>query len=257
VIAFAVALALSHLEPLGLDAERAVRLEALFRAELELLAGAPLPTGAAIDAALAADPALRGCTGQPECLAALGRRLGAQRIVSGNVGALGDSYVVNLKLVDVERRVELRRVSERLSGSPDQLIEAVRIAAYRLVAPEKLRGSLAVLSDVPGASVTVDGQPAGRTPLGGPLDGLAVGAHQVRLEADGFAPFASQVDVRFQKTSELVVRLGGGRPVAEAPRAGTSPWVWVAVGAGAVLVGALVGRALASDSVIDCTHGCK
>jgi hypothetical protein len=256
MILFVVALALSHLEPLGLDAERANRLEALFRAELELLAGAPLPSGAAIDAALAADPTLRACTGQPECLAALGRRLGAARIISGNVGALGDSFVVNLKLVDVGRRVELRRVSERLSGSPDQLIEAVRVAAYRLVAPEALRGSLAVLSDVAGASVLVDGQPAGRTPLEGPLDGIAVGTHQVRVEAEGFAPFASPVDVRFQKTSELVVRMGGpGRPAPEAPHARPSPWVYVAVGAGAVLVGALIGRALASESVVDCTHG--
>ncbi len=251
-----VALALTHLEPLGLDAERAARLEALFRAELERLEGAPLPSGAAIDAALAADPALRGCTGQPDCLAALGRRLGVARVVAGNVGALGDSYVVNLKLVDVERAAELRRVSERLTGSPDQLIDAVRVAAYRLVAPEALRGALAILSDVPGAAIILDGKPAGRTPLKGPLGGLAIGPHRLRLEADGFAPFASAVDIRFQKTSEVVVRMVvtpglAGRP-APAPARALSPWIYVAVGVGAVVVGALVGRALAPSAVVDC-----
>lgn len=247
-------LALVPLEPLGLDAERALRLEALFRAELERLAGAPLPARAAVDAATAA---LGGCGGEPACLAAVGRKLRVGKVVAGNIGELGDSYVVNLKLIDVERAAEERRVSERLRGSSDDLIEAVRVSAYRLVAPDDVRGALAVLSDVRGAEVFVDDKPVGRTPLGRPLAGLAVGPHALRLEAPGFTPFATQIDVHFQKTSEVLVRLADGAIGAPAPpprgRPWTaSPWTWAAVGVSAAVVGFLVGRALVSDHVVDC-----
>jgi len=249
-----------HLEPLGLDAERALRLETLFRAELDKLSGAPLPSRAVVDTLLSHDAALRGCNGEAPCLAAIGKKLGVGTVVAGNVGALGDSFVVNLKLVDVERATELRRVSEKLSGSPDQLIDAVRVAAYRLVAPDELRGALAILCDVRGADVVLDGARRGRTPLRAPIAGLAVGPHQLRVEADGFSTAASEVDVHFQKTSEVVVRmipatpLPGQTPAKEAPRSWyNSPWTWAAVAVVAVGAGVLVGRALGSDHSIDCT----
>jgi hypothetical protein len=256
-------LALLRLDPLGLDGERALRLEALFRAELERLRGAPLPARTTVEAALARDPTLRGCTGEPPCLAALGRALGVAQVVTGNVGALGESYVVNLKLVDVARAVELRRVSETLAGSPDQLIDAVRVAAYRLVAPEALRGTLAVLCDVSGASVLVDGKPVGVTPLPAPVADLTVGRHELRLEAPGLSSAVTSVEVRFQKTTEVVMHLSGpltpAQPVtptgSEAPsRWYHSPWAWAAVGVGALAVGALVGRALASERTVDCAR---
>jgi len=253
------ALGFLRLEPLGLEAERALRLEALFRAELERLSGAPLPPRSTVEGVLVRDAGLRGCTGEPVCLAAIGKRLGVAEVVAGNVGALGDSFVVNLKLVDVEHAAEVRRVSERLSGSPDQLIDAVRVAAYRLVAPEELRGTLAVLCDVRGADVMVDGKKLGRTPLPAAIAGVAVGTHELRLEADGFTTSVASVDVHFQKTSEVVVRMIAATPLpghptkTEAPsRWYNSPWTWVAVGAGAIVVGALVGRAVASDGTIDC-----
>ncbi len=244
-------IALLPLEPLGLDAERALRLEALFRAELERLAGRPLPARDALER----DPALVTCSGEPACLAAAGRRLGVSEVVAGNIGELGESYVVNLKLIDVEHAVEVRRVSERLRGRPDELIEAVRVAAHRLLRPDEVRGALAVLSDVP-ATVTVDGRPAGRTPLARPLGGLTVGTHAILVEAPGHAPFATSVEVHFQKTSEVVVRLdpsGPGLPAEPSRRSLlASPWTWVAAGAAAIVVGVLVGRAFADDDVVDC-----
>jgi hypothetical protein len=245
--------ALVRLEPLGLDAARAAGLEALFRAELERMLGAPL-------APRPADDLVRACSGEAACLTAIGRRLGVERVVWGNVGELGDSYVVNLKLVDVERGVEERRVAETLRGSADELIEAVRVAAYRLLAPEKVRGAIAVESDARGARVSVDGRRVGTTPLAGPIEGLEVGAHVVRLDADGMAPFSAEVTVRFQKTSVLAATLAAVDPRAAGPvaprRRGAlaSPWTWAAVGAAAIVVGVVVGRALASDGVIDCAR---
>jgi hypothetical protein len=83
--------------------------------------------------------------------------------------------------------------------------------------------------------------------------------------ADGYVPFEQKVDVRFQKSTRVVVRLaaqgsvtgvsGLARPATRpAPEPWyTSPWAYAAVGAAAVLVGATVGWALAKDDVLDCT----
>ena len=248
--------ALYRLDPLGLDAERALRLEALFRAELERMNKMPLPSRTTIEATLAKEPGLRGCGGEPACLGALARKLDAEQIVAGNVAQLGDSYVVNLKLVDAKGN-EIRRVSEPLRGSADDLIEAVRVAAYRLVRPQELKGSLAILCDAPGANVVLDGKSVGKTPLVRPLEGIDVGKHTLKLEARGYTTFESPVDVRFQKSSEVVVRLlligGPLEPLPEAPTPWyASPWMYAAVGAGAVVLGFFVGRALATDSTIDC-----
>jgi hypothetical protein len=248
-------LALLRLEPLGLDAQRAENLDALFRAELERVAGGRIVSRATVEKTLDGAPDLRACTGAPACLSAIGRALGVRRVVWGSVGELGDSYVVNLKLVDAARGVEERRVEGTLRGSADDLIEEVRVAAHRLLAPEAVRGAVAVESDVRGARVLIDGRQVGRTPLARPVGDLSVGAHALRVEADGYQPFATDVQVRFQKTSEVAVRLAadGAAPRPRPRRTWiSSPWTYAAVGAAAVIAGVLVGRALAADPVLDC-----
>lgn len=256
--------ALVRIEPLGLEPELVARLESLFRAELERLEGAPLPPRRDVDKVIAGDANTRACTGEPDCLAAIGKKLGVQAVVFGTVGALGDSYVVNLKLVDVATGKEIRRVEEPLSGSPDELIEAVRVAAYRLYAPDRLKGAMAVLSDVAGAQVFLDGKAVGRTPLAAPVGNLEVGKHQLRITAKGYTDFISEVEVRFQKTTQVVVNLvrakdPGAGPIVPngTPRDAPVPWyasnwAYVGFGVGAVAVGVIVGLALSNHDVVDC-----
>src|SRR5262249_20438221 len=153
------------------------------------------------------DARLTNCTGEPDCLAAIGRGLRASQIVVGNVGGLGDSYVINMKIVDVHSTKELRRVSEPLHGDPDLLIEEIRVAAYRLVAPEKVRGSLAILSDARGARIFIDGNPVGVTPVVGAISGLQVGDHSLRIAKEGYADFLRPITIRFQKTTQVIVRM--------------------------------------------------
>src|SRR5262249_38582783 len=141
----------------------------------------------------------------------------------GNVGELGESYVVNLKLVDVDSKAEVRRISEPLRGNPDELIERVRVAAYRLAAPHLLKGSLSILSDVQGATVMLDGRVVGETPLK-TIPNLEIGTHKLRLDADGYTPFAGDVEVRFQKTSEVVVRMLAAPSRPGKPRGRKAPW---------------------------------
>jgi hypothetical protein len=251
------------LDALGMDAERVGRLETLFRMELSRLAGHQVLSPRQIEESLRGSK-LRSCSGDTECLAAIGRKLDVDIVLAGNVAALGESYVINIKAVDARTGAELRRIaSDPLRGNPDELIEAVRIAAYRLLAPEHLVGSVMILADVAGATVLLDDRPVGKTPLPAPLGQLSLGEHRLSVRADGFSTFSDTVSVRFQKTTRVLVRLGAGAdagplrapapaPVRDHRRWYNSAWFYAGVGVTAAVVGAFVGYRLSRTEVVDC-----
>jgi hypothetical protein len=256
--------ALFRLDPLGIDPQIVDQLQHILRNELQRVVGRELPSERAVLDVIAANPKLAACTADPTCLAPLAKALHVTRVVSGNVGGLADSYVVNLKLVDDTGR-ELRRVTATLSGSPEELIDEIRVAAFRLVAPERLVGNIAILSDVPGANVMLDGVDVGKTPLAGPLVNLPMGVHKLAVEREGFSSFAEDVPVRFEKTTQVVVRqnaMNAAARKAERRRraAGETPvyarwWFWAAMAGSAVATGVAVGFGVPKQHVIDCANG--
>jgi len=256
-------------DALGMDEERVIKLESLFRNELERLSGRPGPTRRLVLETVRSKR-FRRCAGESACLAEIGKHLETDLVVAGNVAALGDSYVVNIKAIRVADGQEINRTaSDPLRGNPDELIEAVRIAAYRLLAPKELLGSITLLADVDGATVILDGKIAGTTPLAGPIPRLSLGTHKLSVTREGFSSFARDVEVRFQKTTKVVVRLAtsaGGTQVPAGALAGgsvgsadhpwyTSTWFIVGVGVVAITAGALVGHSLGKTDVIDCSGG--
>lgn len=256
--------ALFRLDPLGIAPEIVDQLQHILRVELQRVVGHELPSERAVNDAVAQNPRLAACTADPACLAPLARVLKVSRVVAGNVGGLADAYVVNLKLVDDGGR-ELRRVTATLTGSPEELIDEIRVAAYRLVAPERLVGSIAILSDVPKATVTLDGVVVGQTPLPAPLDHLPTGVHKLAVEREGFTPFAEDVPVRFEKTTQVVVRQNAMSPAArraERRRRGaqelpiyTRWWFWGAMAVSAAVTGIAIGYGIPKQGVVDCAKG--
>ena len=259
-------IAVWRIDALGMPPELVARLETLFRMELDRLATRPLPTRLQIDKAIGTG-ALASCSGDDKCVADIGKKVGVDVMVAGSVAALGDSYILNIKAVDVATGKQIRRIAtDPLRGSPDELIEAIRVAAYRLLAPDQLHGSIVVLTDLVGADVSLDDKPMGKTPLPAPLAKLPLGTHTLKVVAPGYQPFEDKVEVRFQKSTRVVVRLvttdvpltGTGpvptHVVARAPHHWyTSTWTYIAVGAGAILIGGIVGHELGKPTVIDCT----
>lgn len=245
-------IAVWRFDALGIEPALVAQLEALFRSELDRLATTPLPSRREIERKIA-EP-LSSCTGEAKCLATIGKRLGVEVMVAGSVGSLGDNYLLDIKVVDVATAKQLRRITtDPLRGTPDELIESVRVAAYRLLAPEQLHGSIVILSDLIGGEVSIDGKRVGQTPLPAPVSKLALGPHTVRVSARGYVPFEEKVEVRFQKSARVEVRLvvdlsaGAPPPLPEkpAPRSWYArPWVMVAIGVGAVVTGAIIGQRL-------------
>jgi hypothetical protein len=256
-------IAVWRIDALGISTELVVRLEALFRMELDRLATRALPTRLQIDKTIAGERDLERCGGEDRCLAAIGKRLGVDVMVTGSVAALGDSYILNIKAIDVGRAAQIRRIAtDPLRGSPDELIDSIRVAAYRLLAPDQLHGSVHVLSDAIGAAVSIDGKPRGMTPLPAPLTRLPLGEHKLKVESAGYLPFEETVVVRFQKSTRVVVRLapkvdtgpaGPPRTVHRAHRPWyTSKWAYAGAGVTAIILGVALGRALATPGEIRC-----
>ncbi|MBI5490286.1 MAG: PEGA domain-containing protein [Deltaproteobacteria bacterium] len=129
---------------------------------------------------------------------------------------------------------------------------------------------------VDGAQVTVDGLPAGTTPLADPL-AMLPGSHDLGVEAAGYEPYRVQVTVSAGERRQLaatlvavVVPIGPPEGPVEGPVEPESPdeeggvssaWFWSAVGvAGALAVGgAITGGLVLSkqsdfDSAVDRWH---
>jgi hypothetical protein len=262
-ITYAGGLAIFRIDPLGVDPQIVSRLEGLLRIELSRLADSAMPSPRQITDMLRKYSDLQNCTGEVGCLVRIGRLLNVDRIISGNVGGLADNFVVNLKIVDVSKRKELRRIQEPISGQPDQLIEAVRVAAYGLVAPERLRGALVVLADQPDAEVYLNGKLMGRTPLK-PLHALPVGNYILRVTKEGYTEVLQDVRVRFQKSAQVLVKLQPpkvatkGKTIKKRLRRPypwyTRWWFWTAVGVVAAGIGAGLGVAIGGqDTGVDCS----
>jgi hypothetical protein len=250
--------ALTRLDALGLPPEIVAQLEGILRVELERVIGRRLPSRIDVERASATRPELAECTADPACLKPLARALKVSRIVAGNVGGLADSYVINLKLVSDDGR-ELERVAATLRGSPDELIDEVRVAALRLIAPERLVGAIAILSEVPGATVGLDGNWVGQTPLVGPLAGLSVGTHRLTVERLGYSPFAEDVPVRYEKTTQVVVRQVAVTDAARRELARARPkliyerwYFWTGAAAAAVGAALAIGFAVPKQQVAHC-----
>jgi TolB-like protein len=258
------AVAMIGFDALGMDEERVQRLETLFLKELERLTGKRVPNRRSV---ARLKKKLRNCDGGNKCLGAIGKALSVDFVVSGNVASLGDSYILNIKAVASKSGAELRRIeSDPLRGQPDELIDAIRVAAYRLLAPDELVGSITVLADRAGAVVELDSKVIGKTPLTKPIEGLTLGEHQLRVSAGEFGEFSSKVRVRFQKATRVVVNLVDLRVKADPdPNAGLhlvnqdrpkrwyqKTWFLASAGVGVGVLGAIIGYTLAKTDIISC-----
>lgn len=253
-------IAVWRFDALGIQPELVSQLETLFRNELARLSKIPPASRRDIERAVTTDQ--QQCTGEEKCLAAIGKKLGVDVVVTGTVGALGTNYVLNIKAVDIATGKQLQRIqSDPLRGSPDDLIEGVRVAAYKLLAPEQLHGSLQVQTDIVGAEVRIDDKAMGKTPMPnqGVMSKLALGKHKLRVKAPGYDPFEDEITVNFQKVSQVEVRLllskdilgtGKFRQVERKPFY-THPIFVGGVFLTAILVGALVGKAIGEPTCIN------
>jgi hypothetical protein len=142
-------------------------------------------------------PQLRACEGDAGCLAELASLVGAQIVISGEVGGLGESKVVYLAAN--ENGVELRSTTLAVGGTSD----GPAGAAARLLEPESYRGTLKLAIDVTGATVYVNGTKVAPSPAGELA--LPVGTQAIRVTHPEYHDFVRFLEVEYGRTTPVAV----------------------------------------------------
>jgi hypothetical protein len=145
---------------------------------------------------------LSSCDGDPACLKDVGTLVSADLVVFAELGGLGDTQIVYLKLIDAKSGKEVRvariDVSALLAGGG-------KSAAIRLLDPTKYVGTMNVDVDVAGASIYVNGKLVGKSPVAPQT--LGVGTHALRVTHPEYRDFVRFVDVEFDQPAPVKVEL--------------------------------------------------
>jgi hypothetical protein len=169
------------------------------------LPGTKLVTSQAVSIAIdrAKKPQLKQCEADAACLTELGKLVGAELVVTGEVGGLGDSRVVYLKVTDVAAGRELR--STTLAVGAEQKDDSPSGAAVRLLDPDKYRGNVKFNFDVQGATVLVNGT---KVQLSATKElALPVGTQAVTVTHPQYHNFVKFVDVAYGKVTPVDVNM--------------------------------------------------
>lgn len=200
-------------------------------------------------------PQLKACEGESACLAELGRLVGAQIVIAGEVGGLGDAKVVYLGATDVAAGKELRSTTLAVGSAP-QADGGPQGAVVRLLEPDRYRGTLRFALDVGGATVYVNGSKAQLSGTG--ELSLPVGTQAVRVTHPEYHDFVRFIDVPYARTTDVPVQMQQypivrrdlqGKPVSSDRIIYIEPpWYrrWYVVGAAAVGLAVVTGIVVAA-----------
>ncbi|MGE0547289.1 MAG: PEGA domain-containing protein [Kofleriaceae bacterium] len=170
---------------------------------------AALPGTRVVSAAKVADaikrskkPELKTCERNPSCLSDIGKLVGANVVIDGEVGGLGDSKVVYLGATDVGTARELRSTTLSVGAGSDGGAPA---AVVRLLDPDRYRGTVRFAIDVSGATIYVNGTKASLSKTR--ELSLGVGTQAVRVTHPEYHDFVRFIDVSYGKTSDVQVSM--------------------------------------------------
>lgn len=186
----------------------------------------------------AAGKTLEQCEGQ--CAVDTGRLIGADIVIGGRISRIGKTFAISMQMYETASG-ELTGGEDVSAKTEDELLAALEAAAGKLVAslgagparavepppaatggPAPARaqqGVLKIVSTPAGAKVSIDGDPAGATPLTVKRD---AGSYVVSIELAGFAPVSKQVDVEAGKAAvlnETLLQAAGYLEIAVSPDA--------------------------------------
>ena len=199
--------AVSPLSTLGAEDTSASTKKAIGQIEAALAA---LPGTKVVPSSQVADaikkakkPQLKACEGDAGCIAEVGKLVGAQIVIAGEVGGLGEAKVIYLGATDVATAKELRSTTLSIGkeGTGGDGGGATG-AAVRLLDPDSYVGTVHFTIDVSGATVFVNGT---SVKLSNGTLPLRVGTQAVRVTHPEYRDFVRFVDVGYGKTTEVSV----------------------------------------------------
>lgn len=142
------------------------------------------------------DSEVARCAGEAMCIGAIGEQLDAQEVLLVGVSQFGD-VIISLQRIDAQKGQAGARLAESLPPDSEVSDEQALTWLRQLFPPEVFRryGSIAIVADESGATVTLNQEASGKTPLQAPLKVRAPGTYALKVSKSGFLPFEARVDV--------------------------------------------------------------
>lgn len=196
----------------GVSADAIDSISGYITSEVERLSGQKIISEADIRTILQGEETRQKCgVTDTTCQVEIGAALGVPEVVSGDLGRLGDFWMLNLRRINVRKADALKRVSRKIRGDINALIEALpgamaelfdhvepvpapvvaKIAKPKTEAP-KISGKLNVTTEPIGAEVRLNGKEKGKTPY---RDEAAAGKHRLELRLEGYKTIKQPVDI--------------------------------------------------------------
>ena len=196
-------------------------------------------------------------TEDTSCVAEIGAALGVQEAVSGDIGKMGDYWMLNLRRINVRSAEVIGRSSRNIKGDTNVLIESLSgtvaelfgkeadpSVSTLLVKPEprpKTKalpptqpGRLVVQTEPTGTSLFLDDNQKGVTPFEQKMD---VGEYKLELKMDGYKTVRGSVAVKSKETTLLNFTLERDYPMNPYKKAGYATF-FSGLGVAAILGGA-------------------
>jgi hypothetical protein len=172
------------------------------------------------------------CAGEAVCIAAIGQKVGAAEVVLVGVSELGD-VILTMQRIDVAAGTVSARIADSLAEGEPPTDEQVAAYLQRLFPQTDFKrfGVIDIVANITDAVVTVGGERRGTTPIE-PLTLPAPATYEVRIEKDGFLPYATRIALPPDGTIKVE---------AELAQRGQAAWYqhwYVIAGLGVLLVGA-------------------
>ncbi|HEY0712670.1 MAG TPA: PEGA domain-containing protein, partial [Polyangia bacterium] len=162
----------------------------------------------------------------PTCMADAAKNLGVSRMIFGSVKrAPGDSYVMTLKMLDVNRRQVVAWVGEPLSrtlATPGAIRGPVE-KWFATLTGQSTTGTVRIRGDMPGISVALDGAPMGvTTGQEMMLNNVPAGRREIVASKAGYAPIRKEVSVQAGGSVDVDLELGNAASATATPTPGVS-----------------------------------
>ncbi len=147
-----------------------------------------------------------GCEGSASCFAEIGGALGVALLVSGSIGKVGNSYLLNLVLTDTSAAKVIAREQRQIETTEaitEETKGAARFLLRSLLADRQ--GDLVVDLSESGVTVELDGRIIGVTPLA--RQTIAGGPHTLKLLKKSFITWARDISVSSGETTVIQAKL--------------------------------------------------
>ncbi len=139
------------------------------------------------------DQAIARCTGDPACIAAIGKKVGAADVLLVGVSELGD-VILTVQRIEVAKGEVVTRIADSLPANAVPSDDQINGYLTRLLSPADFMryGVIDIVANLAGAAVTVGGTSRGLTPIQA-LKLPAPATYEIRVEKAGFVPFSTKV----------------------------------------------------------------